>query len=196
MGMPAETVRRWTAREVRQLITDAPLATPRYELVDGDLLVTPSPSPQHQNAVRLLLVALSAYLDSDPVGQPLSSPSDIELEPEDVRQPDVFVMPRDEWRRVIRQGYPARELLLAVEVLSPSNARDDRVRKRPGYQQHVSEYWIVDLEARLIERWRPGDDRPEILTERLTWHPNGARVAMTIELPPFFARVFGDDVKP
>jgi Uma2 family endonuclease len=194
MGMPAETVRRWTAREVRQLIADAPLATPRYELVDGDVLVTPSPSPQHQDAVRLLLVALSAYLDSDPLGHPVASPSDIELEPEDVRQPDVFVVPRNEWRRMIREGYPARELLLAVEVLSPSNARDDRVRKRPGYQRHVSEYWIADLEARLIERWRPGDDRPEILTERLTWHPSGARVAMTLELPSFFARVFSDDV--
>ena len=47
MGMPAEIRRRWTAREVRQLIADAPLFTPRYELVDGELLVTPSPGPYH-----------------------------------------------------------------------------------------------------------------------------------------------------
>jgi len=83
--------------------------------------------------------------------------------------------------------------LLAIEVLSPSNTRHDRVRKRPGYQRHVPEYWIVDLEARLIERWRPGDDRPEILTEQLTWHPSGALTPMTLELPLFFRRVFAED---
>lgn len=47
MAMPAEVGRRWTAREVRELIAAAPLATPRYELVDGDLLVTPGPSLFH-----------------------------------------------------------------------------------------------------------------------------------------------------
>jgi hypothetical protein len=47
MAMPAEIGRRWTAREVRQLIEDSPLAPPRYELVDGELLVTPSPAYPH-----------------------------------------------------------------------------------------------------------------------------------------------------
>ena len=50
MAMPAETGRRWTAREVRELIEAAPLATPRYELVDGELLVTSGPHPIHQRA--------------------------------------------------------------------------------------------------------------------------------------------------
>src|SRR5437763_4522810 len=154
MGMPAEKVRRWTAREVRQLIQDAPSFTPRYELVDGELLVTPSPGPRHQEAVLLLLVALSAYCDREPVAHALHSPSDIELEPEDVRQPDVYVMPMPEWKRVLRDGFPARALLAAAEVLSPSSGRNDRVKKRPGYQRHVPEYWIVDIDARLIERWR------------------------------------------
>ncbi|HEU4996410.1 MAG TPA: Uma2 family endonuclease [Gemmatimonadaceae bacterium] len=137
MGMPAGRTRRWTAREVRQLIARAPLATPRYELVDGELLVTPSPSRAHQEAVSLLLVALRLYLEREQVGHALASPSDVELEAEDVRQPDVFVVPPDEWRRVVRDDFPVRELLLAVEIVSPSNARDDRVRKRPGYQRHV-----------------------------------------------------------
>ena len=58
--MPAETGRRRSAREVRKLIADAPLATPRYELVAGELLVTPGPSPLHQRAIVELVVALSA----------------------------------------------------------------------------------------------------------------------------------------
>jgi Uma2 family endonuclease len=68
---------------------------------------------------------------------------------------------------------PARELLLAAEVLSPSSARHDRVKTRPHYQRHVPEYWIVDLEARLFERWRPEDDRPEIVVQTLNWQPAG-----------------------
>jgi Uma2 family endonuclease len=192
MAMPAALHRRWTAAEVRQLIADAPLATPRYELVDGELLVTPSPSPRHQNALRLLNAALSAYLEREPVGVPLFSPSDVELEEEDLRQPDGFVIPMDEWRRVLQEGNPLRKLTLAIEILSPSSGRYDRVQKRPGYQRNVPEYWIVDIDSRLVERWRPADERPEIITQMLTWHPEGAHTAMELDLVVFFARVHGE----
>jgi Uma2 family endonuclease len=192
MGMPAETTRRWTAREVRDLIAAQPLYTPRYELVDGELLVTPSPAPSHQIAVRQLILAVGNYLERESVAEVLHSPSDVELEPEDVRQPDVFVVSRDELKRVVRDGNPVRELLLAIEVLSPSSGRHDRVRKRPGYHRRVPEYWIVDLESRLVERWRRGDDRPEILTEHISWHPSGAAEAFRMTLPPFFARAFAE----
>jgi Uma2 family endonuclease len=193
MGMPAETMRRWTAPEVRELIEAAPLATPRYELVDGELLVTPGPSLPHQGAVGLLLVALLTYLDREPVGKAFTSPSDVELEPEDIRQPDVYVVPIAEWRRALREGNPVRELLLAIEMGSPSSGRHDRVKKRPGYQRHVPDYWIVDLDSRLVERWRSADERPEILSQTITWHPNGAGTAMEIDLPRFFARALDEE---
>ncbi len=192
MGMPAEQKRRWTAREVRQLIADSPRKSPRYELVDGELLVTSSPGPRHQEAVTLLLIELRAYLDREPVAHALLSPSDIELEPDDLRQPDVYVLPVAEWRRVRQEGFPGRRLLVAIEVLSPSTSRYDRVKKRPGYQRHVPEYWIVDIDARLVERWRPGDERPEILTERLGWQPEGAATPLEIDLTAFFRQVWGD----
>jgi Uma2 family endonuclease len=190
MAMPAEVGRRWTAREVRQLIEENPLVTPRYELVDGELLVTPSPRLPHQLALGVLFVALSAYVDERKLGRVVQSPSDIELEPETITQPDVFVVPMDELRRAMKESLPIRKLLLAIEVLSPSSSRHDRVRKRPLYQRHVPEYWIVDLDARLVERWRPNDARPEILTETLSWHPDGATTALTIDLSAYFESVF------
>jgi len=187
MAMPAVS-RRWSASEVRQLIADNPRKTPRYELVDGELLVTPSPVPWHQRAVTELVVLLHAYLAKHRFGLVLSSPSDVELEPEFLSQPDAFVVPIREWNR-LGDDTVIRELVLVVEVLSPSSGRHDRVRKRPKYQRHVSEYWIIDLDARLLERWRPGDERPEVLTARLEWSPEGATAPFTLDLAHFFAAV-------
>lgn len=187
MAMPAVS-RRWTAREVRALIEENPRKTPRYELVDGELLVTPSPAPLHQRAVMELVVKLHAYLEVQRIGLVLASPSDVELEPEFLSQPDAFVVPWREWKRLGKDRV-IRELVMAIEVLSPSSGRHDRVRKRPMYQRHVAEYWIVDLDARLFERWRPGDGRPEVLTERLEWSPEGATAPFTMDLTDFFALV-------
>ena len=185
--------RRWTARDVRELIAAAPLATPRYELVDGELLVTPSPGLPHQLAVGRLLNTLTTYLDGERLGSAVTSPSDVELEPEFVTQPDVFVLSNEERRRALAEGLPIRGLLLAVEVLSPSSSRHDRVRKRPLYQRHISDYWIVDLDARLVERWAPRDERPELITETLSWHPPGAATAFALGLTRFFESVLGTD---
>ena len=200
MAMPApqyppspDTSRRWTAREVRALIDASPLATPRYELVDGELLVTPSPGFAHQCVVSLLLVRLVGYLEANPVGHVLTSPFDVELEPEFLSQPDVFVLPTDEARRLRAGTMPALALLLAIEVLSPSSSRHDRVKKRPKYQRHVPEYWIVDPAARLVERWTPADERPEVITATLAWHPAGAAESFRLDLEPFFAKALGDD---
>jgi Uma2 family endonuclease len=192
MAMPA-IKRRWTAHEVRQLIAESPLATPRYELVDGELLVTPSPNWIHQRAVTRLLSALIEYLKRQPLGEASTSPFDVELAAESIVQPDVFVVPAHESRRLLSE-MPARELLLAAEVLSPSSGRHDRVTKRPHYQRHVPEYWIVDLDARLFERWRPTDQRPEIVTETLEWNPAGATEPFRLDVIRYFADVFDEGI--
>ena len=133
------------------------------------------------------------YLDRERVGVVIPSPSDVELEPELITQPDIFVVPAQEWGRVMRDGLPIKELLLAIEVLSPTSARHDRVRKRPHYQRHVPAYWIADLDARLVELWEPADERPALMTETLSWHPTGATTAFTLDLPAFFESVFTTD---
>jgi Uma2 family endonuclease len=190
MAMPA-VQHRWTAREVRALIAEQPLATPRLELVDGELLVTPSPNSRHQMAVTLLLVALHEYLSVERVGYVLTWPFDVEVEPESLTQPDVFVIPNDEWER-LDGGVPTYSLTLAVEVLSPSSGRHDRVRKRPLYQRNVPEYWIVDTDARLIERWRTDEDRAESVDASLEWMPNGATAPFVLDVAAYFSRVFGE----
>ncbi len=193
MAMPAHVRRRWTLAEVRDLIDAAPEAAPRYELVDGELLVTPSPAGPHGFAVHELDRSLGTWLLENPVGAALTSPFDVELEPESLVWPDVFVVPPDEAKR-LRHEMPARRLTLVIEVLSPSSARFDRGEKRRLYQRHVPEYWIVDLDARLFERWRSGAPHPEILHDTIDWRLQGTSAAFELSLPEFFARVFDEPI--
>ena len=190
MAMPAVDARRWTAAEVRKLTADNPMLTPRYELVDGELLVTSSPSAPHQRIVTALLRALHDYLTATGVGEAYSSPSDVELEPEFLSQPDVFVVAREEAIRVRREDFPVYSILVASEVVSPSSGRHDRVRKRPKYQKYAQEYWIVDPDARLIERWRGEDERPEICTTHLAWQPPDDVPPFALDVEALFADVF------
>jgi Uma2 family endonuclease len=190
MGMPAEKIRRWTTAEVRELM-DESRPWPRYELIDGQLIVTPAPSWTHQWAVALLWKLLHEYVSANPVGVAMMSPSDLELEEGHITQPDVFVVPIS--GRHPKSWPEVKTLLVAVEVLSPSNARYDRVDKRKFFQRvAVPEYWVVDLDARVIERWTPSDARPEIVDDALIWNPGGAAKPFALDLPAYFAEVHRD----
>ncbi len=187
MGMPQAT-EGWTAEMVRALPDDGN----RYEVVDGELLVTPAPRLRHQEAVTELMFAVRPYVHGHGLGCALASPADIEFDPRTLVQPDLFVAPLVAGRRP-REWSEIKQLLLAVEVLSPSTARADRTVKRRRYQRHaVPQYWLVDLDARLVERWRPEDDRPEIVTDMLLWHPDQSVPPLEIELPRFFAAVLDE----
>jgi Uma2 family endonuclease len=185
MGMP-HAATDWTAERVRALPDDGR----RYEVVDGELLVTPAPSWTHQLAVGAFYRALWTYTAAAGVGDAIISPADVELDPGTLVQPDVFVVPRIGGRRIGDWRDIEGRLLLAVEVLSPSSARADRHLKRRRYQRAgVPEYWIVDIDARLVERWRPTDERPEVLAEQLEWRPSGVAEPLVIDLPALFAEV-------
>ena len=187
MGMPQQA-KSWTAEMVRALPDDGN----RYEVVDGELLVTPAPTAPHQRAVTILAVLLAEYARAAGIGEALLSPADIELDPHGMVQPDVFVQGFIEGRpaRAWNVGAP---LLLAVEVLSPSTARADRAVKRRRFQRAaIPEYWIVDIDARVVERWRPGDARPEVLGETIEWRPAPGADPLRIALQPLFARIHGE----
>jgi Uma2 family endonuclease len=164
----------------------------RYEVVGGKLYVTPSPPLPHQYAAGELYHLLRLYLSDHPVAQVVIAPSDVEFDWQNMVQPDVFALPLVEGRRPISVE-EAGSLLLAVEVLSPSSARSDRNSKRKLYQRfRVPDYWIVDLDARVVERWRPDDERPEILTDAVDWQPDLAHPAFVVDLAAFFQRICGD----
>ena len=186
MDMPSQLQRRWTVAEVRAM-QDESRAWPRYELIDGELLVTPSPTIDHYRGMMWLFRTLDRYLQRERVGEAMLSPADLTLRRGTISQPDIFVPPRDEAERATRWA-DIKRLLLAVEVLSSSTAHFDRTKKRPHYQKAgVSEYWIVDLEGRVVELWRPDDKRPQVVSDQLTWKPTGARKPLVIELRKLFA---------
>jgi Uma2 family endonuclease len=122
------------------------------------------------------------------------APSDLDLRSEQVSQPDLFVVHRKpdgkepiDWPDY---GVP----FFIAEVTSPSTARYDRIVKRRRYQRSgVAEYWIIDPDARVVERWRPEDARPEILDETIVWRPPGAAEELAIDLPAYFRRVWAEE---
>lgn len=189
MGMPAITDQRfWTPDDVWALPDDGN----RYECIDGVLLVNPSPAWSHQRILMRLGLLMAPYVLAERLGEVLASPADIQLNAGNLVQPDLFVIPARLIGGAAGAWTDVSSLLLAVEVLSPSTARSDRSLKRRYYQRSmVSEYWIVDATSQLVERWRPDDERPEIVTESLTWRPVGASEALVIDLVALFSKALG-----
>lgn len=186
MGMPSNSARYWTPEDVWALPEDGK----RYECIAGELLVTPSPSYDHQYVLMGFLERLVPYVRRGGLGVAMVSPADVRLRADSVVQPDLFVAaPRTPGER-IRDWADIGALLLAVEVVSPTTATYDRGLKRRFYQTAaVDEYWVVDPGARLVERWRPNDSAPAILRDALTWLPAGtaAQGPLVIDLPALFA---------
>ena len=187
MAMPAQPT-EWTVEMVRTLPDDGN----RYEVIGGELFVTPAPSWPHQRAVGELFRILMPYLEQHGLGDAIIAPADVLFGPKDMVEPDLFVVPLVDgnapstWEEVGR-------LLLAVEVLSPSTRRADRGEKRDLYQRKgVPEYWIMDVDGRRVERWRPNDASPETLTEALAWQPDRYVEPLAIDLPKYFRRVLGE----
>jgi Uma2 family endonuclease len=180
MGMPAAIP--ITTIEALLALPDDGL---RHELLDGEHVVTPAPALFHQLILRELYGLLETALEKHADLELFWSPADVRLSPQTLVQPDLFIVRSDPdarpatWMDI---GTP----LMAIELLSPSTAARDRGKKRRIYlEAGIEEYWIVDLDARLIERWRTGDLRPEMLADELTWElSTGARG--TIDLLELF----------
>src|ERR1043166_5685074 len=187
MYMP-ELAKQWTREAVLALPDDGK----RYELLDGELLGSPSPTCIHQRAVLALYQRVHPYVREHRIGVTYLAPADLDFQSAQLLQPDLFVTPLQGGREPLQWSEAGIPLLIA-EVLSPSTALNDRNRKRRGYQRSgVGEYWIVDTDARLIEPWLPGDERPEILSEHISWQPTGAAVSLGIDLAGYFGEVWGE----
>jgi Uma2 family endonuclease len=167
MVMPV--TRHYTAADLAAMPDDGL----RYEVVRGELLVTPAAGGRHQPVVIRLLLALGRYLDAHGnADQLLTPPADITLSYDTLVQPDLLVA---DTAAFIQSGKwtDVTALFLLVEVISPSSTRTDREKKRPEYQKHgVAQYWIVDGDQRQVEVWTPDADAPVVEREWLRWrHP-------------------------
>lgn len=188
MGMP-QRAHEWTVEEVLALPDDGR----RHEVVDGELLVTPAPAFRHQDVILALILRIAPFVRSSGVGHLTIAPADLELDDRTLVQPDIFVFEPPGGRRPERWK-DIRTVLLAIKVLSPSTARADRQVKRRRYQRYgIPEYWIVDLDARLLERWTPADERPEVLHETIVWAPKLGEAELTIQLAEIFGEVLGEE---
>ena len=186
MGMPISAETPWTVEALWALPDDS---LERRELVDGVLHVTPSPSLLHQRVAFELGVELRAYCQTEGIGVVAMAPLDLVLDWRDsVVQPDLLVLPPDVPVHAPR-GLQGVTISLMVEVLSPTSARTDRLRKRPRYLRAGIPVWLVDPDGWVIEQWTPGDDQPVVCGDWLTWTPPGATAPFRLDVAAFFARV-------
>jgi Uma2 family endonuclease len=183
----------------RVVIPDHPLTIAEYsalgetesgytELVEGSLLMSPSPTPNHNFASGRLLLQLHPQL---PGQIDVIQDVDIDLEldlpegPGNSRRPDLVLTHRDARLRVSKEGglLRASEVLVAIEIVSPGSRRTDRVIKRGEYADAgIPHYWIVDLEppVSLIECHLAGEfgyaDSGEVTGQFTTTEPIGLRL--------------------
>ena len=122
----------------------------RYELIDGELIMSPSPREAHQYADVELGATLHTFVKLRNLGRVYHAPFDVVLSDADVVQPDLLFVSRERLHIITEnniQGAPD----LAVEILSPSTSARDRGYKRDLYAKHgVKEYWQVDTDAKRI----------------------------------------------
>lgn len=169
-----------------EMVRAMPADGNRYEVVHGELCVTPAPRRRHQDVAMRLVSLLLKYCGRNSAGQVYNVAADISWSDDTLVQPDVFVVAPGqdgiEWKDV-------RRLSLVAEVLSPSTSRFDRFQKRRLYQeQRVGTIWIIDADRRAVEVWTPRATQPVIETERLTWHPAGAPGPLLVDLATLFAQ--------
>ena len=125
----------------------------RYQLLEGELVVTPSPNRWHQQiSIRLASDVLN-HVQARGLGRVFAAPLDVTLDDHNVVQPDIFFISKAR-AGILQDGRIIGAPDLCVEILSPGTERIDRVRKLGLYARFgVTHYWIVDLAARTIEEY-------------------------------------------
>ncbi|HYU17771.1 MAG TPA: Uma2 family endonuclease [Chloroflexota bacterium] len=138
-------------------IWEAPEDGNRYEVIDGELLVTPAPSWGHQVASAGLFLRLGTYVRRRRLGQVVSAPTGVALDEETAVQPDLVYVSRERAGIISERGLEGAPNLV-VEVLSPSTqARDRGIKMRRYAAAGIPHYWLVDPSARTLEPYRLGE---------------------------------------
>ena len=165
---------RMTAEEYLQLGEDPP--GQRLELVDGEVVVSPSAFPRHSHVISSLNFILLAHVRVKKLGS-LFIDTDVSFDLFTVRRPDLcFYSTRN--LHLVSETHLKPPPDLCVEVLSPHNAKDDRIDKFELYQKHgVAHYWIIDPDARTAECFELVEGKYQLMGKG-----NGSQI---VQLAPF-----------
>lgn len=174
---------RWTWAEYARLPSEG---STRYEVLDDELVVTPSPSRRHQQISTRLVTALHMFVREHNLGEVYHAPFDVLFADGDFVQPDLVYLRKDRLDVITDRGVEGPPDLV-VEITSPSTADRDRGLKLDRYKLYgVAEYWIIDPDACTVEvrDLDAGGTRPTVfrLGERVVWSPKGAGVRLEIDL--------------
>jgi Uma2 family endonuclease len=135
-----------------------PEGSPRCQLIEGDIIMSPSPRPWHQMVLLRLVKALDNHVSDVAAGQVFISPVDVILDIGNVYQPDILYISKGR-KSILREDGIFGAPDICVEILSPSNRQFDLTAKRNVYARSgVVEYWIVDPDAKTVSVYRLQDD--------------------------------------
>ena len=150
-----------TAPKKRKFTYEDYLKTPddqRYELIEGELIITPSPVPYHQWLSKNIEFELEKFVREKELGKVFYAPCDVYLDNENVLQPDILFISKERLNIIGEkniQGAPD----LVIEILSESTAYQDMVKKKKLYAQFgVKEYWIIDPGEKTAETYSLKND--------------------------------------
>jgi Uma2 family endonuclease len=128
----------------------------RYEILDGDLLMSPSPNASHQRIVKKLARIFGRLLEDASLGEIFVAPFDVVLSDTNVVQPDILFISKER-ASIVKERAVFGAPDLAVEVLSPATAERDRTVKAKLYARAgVRELWLVDPGSKTIEVLQSG----------------------------------------
>jgi Uma2 family endonuclease len=177
MAMP-QTI-PWTRDQLDRLPDDGN----RYEVLGGELLVTPPPSDGHQEVLAWLNEALLPFVVANELGR-IYFPRAVIVADGSQLEPDLMVRPLAPWRGWENAPVP----LLVVEVLSKSTRRRDLTIKRDFYLElGIPEYWVVDRFERAIIRFTASST--ETAKSILTWAPSSGAGTLDIDVAAMFKEV-------
>ena len=125
----------------------------RYEILDGELSVTPAPRVNHQRISRRLLRFLDDHVRANNLGEIFAAPTDVILAPNTVVQPDLIFIANDRANIITGRAIEGAPTLV-VEILSPTTQQTDRVTKAQLYSKYrVPYYWLIDPDRQLLEAY-------------------------------------------
>lgn len=151
--------KKYTSRDYEQLPEGAP-----YQLIAGELVMTPSPVFSHQKIVLKLAAQLMEFVSQRKLGDVVTAPMDVYLSETDVYQPDIIYISHERSQIIHERIKGAPDLVM--EVLSPSNAYYDLVQKKQVYESAwVKEYWIIDPVEKTIEVYENGETGFKLLAK-------------------------------